>query len=196
MWDKRYSTDEFIFGTKPNDFLKANTDKLKPGSVLCLADGEGRNGVYLAKLGFDVTTIDFSAVGLEKANKLAQENDVEIKTIHADLNDFIIEPDCWDNIISIFCHLAEPLRQKVHSASAEGLTAGGVFLLEAYTPNQLEMPGLGGPPIPELLFSAEMLKTDFQPLDVLQALDIEREVNEGTKHKGLSCVVQFIGRRI
>ena len=196
MWDEKYAADEYIFGTEPNDFLKANADKLKPGSVLCLADGEGRNGVYLAKLGFDVTSIDLSAVGLEKAQELAKKCGVKIKTIQADLNDFIIEPGSWDNIISVFCHLPEPLRKKVHSASALGLTQGGTFLLEAYTAEQLEMPGTGGPPVPELLFSAKMLKQDFQSLDIIQALETKHEVNEGTKHAGLSAVVQLIAKRV
>lgn len=195
MWNERYKTNEFIFGTEPNDFLKANVDQLKPGSVLCLAEGEGRNGVYLAKLGFDVTAVDLSEVGLEKARNLAAANGVEIKTIHADLNDFIIEPDRWDNIISIFCHLPQAVRKKVHSASANGLTKGGAFLLESYTVEHLDMPGIGGPPVPELMFSAEILKQDFQSLEVFQALETEREVNEGTKHNGPSAVLQFIARR-
>ena len=93
MWDERYAADEYIFGTEPNDFLKANISQLKPGSVLCLADGEGRNGVYPAQLGFDVTAVDMSSTGLEKARKLAVTNGVEIKTIQADLNDFMIEPN-------------------------------------------------------------------------------------------------------
>lgn len=195
MWDERYQADEYIFGTEPNDFLKANTDQLKPGRVLCLADGEGRNGVYLAKLGFDVTAVDSSAVGLKKAQKLATESGVAIKTIQADLNDFVIEPNHWDNIISIFCHLPEPLRKKVHSGSAQGLSEGGVFLLEAYTVKQIDMPGTGGPPVPELMFSAEMLKQDFQTLEIIQALETERPVNEGSKHCGSSAVIQFIARK-
>ncbi|MDF7809379.1 class I SAM-dependent methyltransferase [Pontiellaceae bacterium B12219] len=195
MWDEKYEADEYIFGTEPNDFLKANAEKLKPGSVLCLADGEGRNGVYLAKLGFDVTAVDMSEVGLEKARKLAAENGVKIKTIHADLNDFIIEPERWDNIISIFCHLPESLRQKVHRAAAKGLTEDGVFLLEAYRVKQLEMPGKGGPPVPELLYTAAMLKQDFQSLELIQAQEIKREVNEGSKHGGHSAVVQVLARK-
>ncbi|MDF7826585.1 class I SAM-dependent methyltransferase [Pontiellaceae bacterium B12227] len=195
MWDERYAADEYIFGTEPNDFLKAKTHELKPGSVLCLADGEGRNGVHLAKLGFDVTAVDVSAVGLEKAKKLAAESGVEITTIQADLNDFVIEPDRWDNIISIFCHLPEPLRKKVHTASAEGLTSGGTFLLEGYTIKQLEMPGIGGPPVPELMMSSEMLKQDFQTLEIIQALEAERDVNEGSKHSGPSAVVQLFARK-
>ncbi|VGO17817.1 Tellurite methyltransferase [Pontiella desulfatans] len=195
MWDERYSADEYIFGTEPNDFLGTNVGKLKPGSVLCLADGEGRNSVYLAKQGFNVTAVDMSLVGLEKARKLASDNGVEIETVHADLNDFAIEPNRWDNVVSIFCHLPESLRQKVHEASAKSLTDGGVFLLEAYTVEQLKTSGTGGPPVPELLFSAEMLKQDFQALDIVQALETEREVNEGTKHSGPAAVVQFIARK-
>lgn len=195
MWDERYSADEYIFGTEPNDFLKTHAAQLKPGSVLCLADGEGRNGVYLAKLGFDVTAVDLSATGLEKARKLAEQNSVNINTIQADLNDFVIEPNRWDNIISIFCHLSEPLRKKVHAASVQGLSKGGFFLLEAYTVEQLEMPGKGGPPLHELMFSAEMLKHDFQTLEIVQSLETQREVNEGSRHYGLSAVVQFIARR-
>lgn len=195
MWDEKYSTDEFIFGTEPNGFLAANTGQLKPGSVLCLADGEGRNGVYLAKLGFEVTSVDLSETGLAKARKLAEANGVEINTICADLNDFAEELNNWDNIVSIFCHLPPALRKKVHTAAAAALTDGGVFLLEAYTPRQLEMPGRGGPPVPELMYDADMLKNDFQTLDIFQALETEREVNEGSKHTGPAAVVQLLARK-
>lgn len=194
MWDDQYSTDKYLFGVEPNDFLKANAGQLKPGNVLCLAEGEGRNAVYLAKLGFNVTAVDLSAVGLEKARRLAAENGVEIKTIRADLNDFVIQPNRWDNIVSIFCHLPPALREKVHAAAAAGLTKGGVFLLEAYTARQLDMPGIGGPPIPELMFSAEMLRRDFPSLENVHAAEVEREVNEGSKHHGPAAVVQFIAR--
>ncbi|QBG49117.1 methyltransferase domain-containing protein [Verrucomicrobia bacterium S94] len=196
MWNKTYSTNEFVYGTEPNDFLKKNADLLKPGSVLCLADGEGRNGVYLAKRGFDVTSVDQSEVGLRKARKLAEANNVEIKTICADLNDFAEEPNCWDNIVSIFCHLQPPLRKKVHAASAKALTGNGIFLLEAYAPEHLEMPGTGGPPVPEMMYSAKMLKQDFESLDIFHVRQTEREVNEGSKHYGQAAVVQFIARRI
>ncbi len=194
MWDERYSTDEFVYGTEPNDFLKANADRLKPGRVLCLADGEGRNGVYLAKLGFAVTCVDLSSVALEKSRRLAAENGVEITTVHADLNDYVIEPGAWDSIVSIFCNLPEPLRKRVHSAAAAGLTAGGTLLLEAYTPKQLDMPGRGGPPTAGMMFTAAMLKADFPALDVILAQETERSIQEGIMHSGHSAVVQFIAR--
>jgi SAM-dependent methyltransferase len=194
MWDERYAADEFVYGTEPNDFLKANTDQLKPGRVLCLADGEGRNSVYLATLGFEVTAVDLSAVGLEKARRFAAENGVKITTIHADLNDFVITPNHWDNIVSIFCNFPAPLREKVHSAAKNGLSEGGAFLLEAYTVRQLDMPGDGGPPVPEMMYSEEVLRQDFQSLDLLHLQEIDREIHEGILHRGLSAVVQLIAR--
>lgn len=195
MWNETYSTDEFVYGTQPNDFLKDNAGKLKPGSVLCLADGEGRNGVYLAKLGFDVTSIDLSSVALEKSRRFAEESGVEVKTVHADLNDFVIEPNSWDNIVAVFINMLPELRGKVHAAVAQGLIEGGMVLLEAYTPRQLDMPGKGGPPVAEPMFSAEMLINDFKSLEVIQYLETDREIHEGTMHQGLSAVVQFIARK-
>jgi SAM-dependent methyltransferase len=194
MWDERYSTEEFVYGKGPNDFLRQNVHRLKSGSILCLAEGEGRNAVYLARLGFDVTAVDSSSIGLEKAKRLAHENRVSIQTVHADLNDFIIEPDSWDNIVSIFCHLPPALRAKVHAAAARGLKPDGIFLLEAYTPQQLEY-GTGGPPVAELLISIDQLQQDFQTLDILHGIETEREVQEGCFHSGTAAVVQLIARR-
>ncbi|MDF7801051.1 class I SAM-dependent methyltransferase [Pontiellaceae bacterium B1224] len=194
MWDERYKTEDYVYGLEPNDFLLENVDQLKPGSVLCLAEGEGRNAVFLAKQGFDVTAMDGSSVGLEKAQRLASENEVEITTVHADLNEFTIEPNAWDNIISIFCHIPPPLREKVHAASAAGLTKGGVLLLEAYTPKQLEF-GTGGPPVEELLMSLEGLIQEFQSLEIFQGLETERDVHEGRFHNGRAAVVQLLARK-
>ncbi len=102
MWDKRYSAEEYVYGKEPNDFLRENFTKLKKGKVLCIGDGEGRNSVFLAKQGFEVTALDLSSVGLKKAEQLAKENDVKISTIHADLNDYTFEAEAWDSIVSIF----------------------------------------------------------------------------------------------
>ncbi|MFN5398040.1 MAG: SAM-dependent methyltransferase, partial [Pseudanabaena sp.] len=121
MWDERFSSLEYIYGTEPNDFLVSVASKIPQGKVLCLADGEGRNGTYLASLGCKVVAVDGSSVGLAKAQKLAQAKQVEITTIHADLADFVIEPQTWDGIVSIFCHLPSELRAKVYSQVAQGL---------------------------------------------------------------------------
>ena len=113
MWDERFGSLEYIYGTEPNDFLASVASQIPQGKVLCLADGEGRNGTYLASLGYEVFAIDQSIMGLEKAKKLAQEKQVQISTIHADLADFVIEPQAWDGIVSIFCHLPLDLRSQV-----------------------------------------------------------------------------------
>ena len=102
MWDQRYSADEYIYGKDPNEFLAKAVDNIPKGKVLCLAEGEGRNAVFLAQHGYEVVAVDSSSVGLEKANKLAQERGVTIQTIVTDLAHFDIEPDSWDGVVSIF----------------------------------------------------------------------------------------------
>ncbi|NQV72317.1 class I SAM-dependent methyltransferase, partial [bacterium] len=112
MWDDRYAADEYVYGTEPNEFLASMTAKLKLGRALCLAEGEGRNAVHLAKAGFEVTAVDSSRVGLQKAEQLAANNEVTIETVHADLAEFEIEPEAWDSIISIFGHVPPDIRRR------------------------------------------------------------------------------------
>ena len=194
MWDDIYSADEYVYGKAPNDFLKENTGVLKPGNVLCIAEGEGRNSVFLAKQGFSVTAVDSSRVGLEKTEALAEENGVTVETIHCDLADFVFTPGIWDNIVSIFCHLPPTLRHKVHQGAVQGLVKGGCLLLEAYTPDQVNY-GTGGPPTADLMVTLEMLENELKGLEFLHAKELVREVIEGTKHHGTASVVQFIGKR-
>lgn len=194
MWDKRYSLDEYVYGKSPNDFLRENVSKLKSGKVLCLAEGEGRNAVFLAKQGFDVTALDSSAVGLKKAKELALENSVKISTVQADLNDYEFEPDTWDSIVSIFCHLPPRLREKVHKGSVTSLKDNGVFLLEAYTPEQVEF-GTGGPPSAEFMMTLELLTRDLADLEFIHRLEKIREVVEGVYHSGKASVVQVIAKK-
>jgi SAM-dependent methyltransferase len=139
MWDQRYSSDTYVYGTEPNGFLVTAAARLPPGKVLCLGEGEGRNAVWLAAQGHEVTAVDASGVGLRKAQRLAAERGVTIATVHADLAAFDIEPGTWDGIVSIFCHLPPALRADVHRRCVAGLRPGGVLLLEAYTPRQLGM---------------------------------------------------------
>jgi SAM-dependent methyltransferase len=195
QWDIRYNTDEFVYGTSANDFLRQTAQNIpKGGEVLCLAEGEGRNAVYLAKQGYRVTAVDASAVGLQKAQKLAVSNQVTIKTVFADLNDFKIEPQRWDGIISIFCHLPEPLRSKVYRNAVTGLTADGVFIMEAYTPRQLKYK-TGGPPVEALLYEPADIKTLLTGLNFLIYREVEREIYEGKLHKGLSVVLQVLAKK-
>lgn len=192
MWDERYAGEEYFYGTEPNDFLKANAARIPLGRVLCVADGEGRNGVWLAEQGYDVTSVDLSALGLAKARKLAASRNVSLHTIQADLAEYEIEPNAWEGIILIFCHLPQPLRRRVLQQAAAGLGPGGVFLLELYTPKQMEY-GTGGPRDLALLASLEDLRQDLDGLRFEVAQEIEREIYEGHHHQGYSAVVQILG---
>ena len=137
-WDERYSEAGFAYGTEPNDFLAASLQQLPPsGTVLCLADGEGRNNVFLAQHGYTVTAVDSSSVGLAKAKTLAAERGVTITTCIADLTDYQLPENTYDAIISIFCHFPPQVRRKLHSRIPSSLKKGGVFLLEGYSPRQL-----------------------------------------------------------
>lgn len=194
-WDLRYSEEGFAYGTEPNDFLRRNLNQLpEKGRILCLAEGEGRNSVFLAKHGYDVVAIDSSAVGLQKAEELAKKEHVQITTVVADLADFTIEEKSYDAVISIFCHLPPSLRQKVYSQVVRGLRKDGILLLEGYTPAQLEN-NTGGPPSKELMLTLEIVKNDFQSLNILHGVETEREIMEGRLHTGLGAVVQLIAKK-
>ena len=194
MWDEKYSAEHYVYGKEPNSFLADHAVELPPGDVLCLAEGEGRNAVYLAGLGFTVTAVDSSQVGMDKAQRLAAEKGVEIQAVCADLADYDLGADRWDAIVSIFGHLPPVVRQKVFGALHLALKPGGVLLLEAYTPEQLGH-GTGGPKSADLLLDAATLRAEIPGLDFLHLEELEREVVEGTGHTGLASVVQLIGRK-
>lgn len=190
IWDARYQGDDFVYGTAPNDFLRSQVTHLPAGRVLCLAEGEGRNAVFLAEQGFAVTAVDMSAVGLDKARRLAEQRGVAIDTIVADLADFRLEQDAWDGIVSIFAHMPPAARRHLHAEVVSGLRPGGVFVLEAYRPEQLQY-GTGGPPTAELMMSLDVLRAELAGLDFDFAAETTRDVNEGTLHHGSGAVVQI-----
>lgn len=194
MWDERYSREEYVYGKEPNDFLLQKVSLLKAGKVLCLADGEGRNSVFLASKGHDVTAIDQSKVGLEKTKKLADEKGVKVATVQGDLADYVIAPESWDSVVSIFCHLPSVLRQQLHRKVIAGLKPGGIFLLEAYTPDQLRF-GTGGPPMEDMMMTLGTLKEELAGMQFLHAQELKREVVEGIFHTGMGAVVQLVARK-
>jgi SAM-dependent methyltransferase len=194
-WDQRYATEDYKYGTVPNDFLRESAGAIPAGGhVLSVGEGEGRNATFLAALGFDVVALDASAIGLAKAAKLAQQRGVRIATVHADIADYALGRDAWDGIVSIWCHLPPALRAQVHRDLPLALRAGGVLVLEAYTPAQLELK-TGGPQSLELLPTLAQLRVELAGLDFELAVEREREVREGTAHRGRSAVVQVLGRR-
>jgi len=194
-WDERYAGTEYFYGSEPNDFLAAEAHRISAGGrVLCLAEGEGRNAVFLATKGFDVTGVDGSAVGLEKAHQLARNHGVEITTTVADLRDYDLGEGAWDGIVSIWCHVPPDLRGDLHARVARALKPGGVLILEAYHPRQLEYK-TGGPPVPELMMTVEQLREELSALDLVVAQEIDRDVHEGRGHEGPSAVTQVIAVR-
>ncbi|WP_367110010.1 class I SAM-dependent methyltransferase [uncultured Psychrobacter sp.] len=198
MWNERYSTVEYIFGTEPNDFLKEQYQHIPVGGrVLCLAEGEGRNAVFLAEQGYDVTAIDLSEVGLNKALKLASKRGVEIKTQVADLADYQFGAQKWDAIVSIWAHMPETVRQYVHAQIGPALKPNGVFIVEAYTEQQLAMDAVGGPPATQKqrFNSLVNLRAELSELEEIVGVEKQRMISEGTDHQGLSAVVQFVGRK-
>lgn len=191
MWDKRFSEPGYAYGTEPNGFLVSVADQIPRGKVLCLAEGEGRNAVYLAGLGYQVTAVDTSTVGLAKAEALALDRGVTIDTVLADLAEYPIEPGAWQGIVSIYCHLPPVIRAALHERCLRGLAPGGVFVLEGFTPRQLEL-GTGGPKSRELLMELEVIRQELPGLRLEKAREIERELFEGEFHKGTAAVVQIL----
>jgi SAM-dependent methyltransferase len=194
FWNERFRGERYAYGTEPNDFLRAHAARIPPGRVLCLAEGEGRNATFLAGRGHLVTAVDFSAEGLRKAARLAGERGVTIDLVEADLAIYEPEADAYAGVVSIFCHLAPPLRRRLHGAVARALVPGGVFLLEAYTPRQLAF-GTGGPRDPALLVEPEELGAEVAALAVEHLVEVVREIHEGTAHAGRSATVQLIAAR-
>jgi SAM-dependent methyltransferase len=194
MWDERYSQSGFAYGTEPNEFLAAHAGRIPVGPVLSLGEGEGRNAAYLASLGHRVLAVDQSEVGLAKALRLAADRGLTIETVCADLAAYSIEQGAWAGIVSVFCHLPRRIRRPLYAAAVRGLRPGGVFVLEAYTPEQIGR-STGGPKDPDMLPTPAELTEELAGLEFVLARDLDREVREGSYHTGLASVVQVIGLR-
>lgn len=194
MWDERYNTEVYAYGTKPNKFLEENVNQIPKGKVLSLAEGEGRNAVFLAKQGYSVTAVDASIVGLNKAQKLAEENGVVIECVHADLANYDLGENKWDAIVSIFFPLSSALRKQLYKKVEVGLKPKGVFLLEAYTPAQLKH-STGGGNSADVMQTKESLRLELANLKFRHLIELERDVIEGSYHTGIGAVVQAIASR-
>jgi SAM-dependent methyltransferase len=195
IWDQRYATEDYVYGTEPNEFLAETIRGLDcAGRALCLAEGEGRNAVFLAGRGYEVHAVDASSVGLAKAERLARERGVTIVTEAANLDGYRMNPVDWDLIVSIFCHVPRPVRQALHREVVTALRPGGRLVLEAYTPAQLAL-GTGGPPDAALMMTLAELREELAGLDFEEAREIERDVREGKLHTGRGAVVQLLARK-
>ncbi len=191
MWNERYAESGFAYGTEPNTWLLQNARTWPRGRALDIAGGEGRNGVFLASLGDDVTIVDGSRVGLAKAQELATERGLRVATIETDLAAYEPDENSFDIIVSIWAHLPPVVRRTLHAACVRALKSGGVFLLEAYTPSQVAR-STGGPRDPSLCMTLDGLRDELAGLSFTHGQELERTVSEGKYHDGLSSVVQVM----
>lgn len=194
LWDERYSAADYIYGLEANDLVCDEAHRIPTGRVLCLAEGEGRNAVFLARRGYDVTAVDFSRVALGKAERLARERGVTIALVEADLATFDLGTEQWSGIVSIFAHTPREVRRRIHAAIPRALLPGGVLILEAYRPAQLAL-GTGGPRDVALLPTLAELETELAGLELVIARESDREIHEGRAHAGPSATVQVVARR-
>ncbi|MFC1785137.1 class I SAM-dependent methyltransferase [Candidatus Neomarinimicrobiota bacterium] len=193
-WDERYGVDKYVYGKAPNLFLKENFKVIPTGNVLCVADGEGRNGVWLAKNGYNVTSIDFSPKAVEKTNRLAKENNVSIKTICNDLLNYDFGENKYDGIVAIFGHFKIDEINKLHSKYFKALKQNGVFFMEVFAKEQIQL-NTGGPKNIELLYDIEDIRNSFPNGNIeLLKKDIVF-LHEGDLHDGKAVVVRAIIRK-
>ena len=196
MWDQRYSGENYLFGQAPNEFLAAQAPRLRNGmSALALADGEGRNGVWLAEQGLSVLSIDSSAVAQEKARRLALARRAHIQLELVDLSSWSFPMSRFDVVAAIFIQFAgPPLRTVIFEGIKRALKPDGLLFLEGYRPKQLEY-RTGGPPFVENLYTERMLREAFPDLEILELREYDSIIEEGTGHKGMSALIDLIARK-
>ena len=195
-WDSRYARDDYIFGTAPNAFLARQKTRLQPGmKALAVADGEGRNSVWLAEQGLAVTAFDIAPLGVDKARRLAAARGVLVDYHVAAIEDWPWKPEAYDVVAAIFIQFLPPaLRPPVFEAMMATLKTGGLLFLQGYTPRQLEYK-TGGPPCAEHLYTADLLKTCFSEHQLLELREHDDELFEGTQHAGRSALIDCVVRK-
>ena len=194
FWNERYGGARYVYGTEANVFVAECAAFMPPGPALCLAEGECRNAVYLAGLGRQVTAVDQSEAGLAKGRSLARTRNVQICTLQVRLEDYCISPNSWAGIVATFAHFPVSLRRRIHGEVVAGLIPGGVFILEAYTPDQLKR-NTGGPKDLGLLMTLPELRRELVGLEILIGREIVRDVHEGDGHTGQGAVVQILAKK-
>jgi len=195
MWDERFAQAEPVYGEQPNAYLRAQAHRFTPGcKILVPGDGYGRNGLWLARQGFRVTTVDLSPVGVERARKSAQAAGLAMSIEKADLTTWSWPVSAFDAVASIFLHLPPDLRSQIHAQMLGALKPGGLLIIEAFTPAQLKHSS-GGPKQVELLYTAEILRRDFVWAEELELLEVEVDLDEGHMHRGRAAVVHGIFRK-
>jgi cyclopropane fatty-acyl-phospholipid synthase-like methyltransferase len=195
-WNARFSAPDYVFGTAPNAFLAANAPRLERGQhALCVADGEGRNSVWLAEQGLEVTAFDFSPVAVDKARRLATSRGVSVRYEVASVYGWRWPAAAFDAVAAIFVQFADPpMRAFMFERMARATKPGGLVLVEGYTPAQLKY-NTGGPKQVDQLYTAGLLQQAFPGFEVLELREYEAELDEGSRHRGRSAVIDFVARK-
>lgn len=195
-WNKRFAGEDYLFGTAPNEWLREHAGLWQPGQrVLCVADGEGRNSVWLAGRGLQVDAFDIAELGVAKARRLADEQGVQVNFAVAGCDDHAWPDAVYDGVAAIFVQFADPpLRERLFSHMVRCLKPGGWLVLQGYTPRQLEY-RTGGPPIASHLYTEPLLREAFGALEITELRDYEAEVAEGSGHRGHSALIGLVARR-
>ncbi|MGQ7854551.1 class I SAM-dependent methyltransferase [Pedobacter sp. WC2501] len=198
-WNDRYSTDEFAYGEQPNNYLKEQLVQLETGAILFPAEGEGRNAVFAAKLGWKVSAFDISIEGKNKALQLAENNNVSIDYQVGELQELDYKAEQFDAIALIYAHFPSAIKSIYHKTLSNYLRKGGLLIFEAFSKQHLDYLArnekVGGPKEIDMLFSIEEIRADFENYEIIVLEEKEIELNEGLFHNGLGSVIRFVGRK-
>ena len=198
-WNDRYSKDEFAYGEQPNNYLKEQLEKLDAGTILFPAEGEGRNAVFAAKLGWTVSAFDISAEGKNKAFRLAETNKVTIDYKVGELQTLNYKPEQFDAIALIYAHFPADIKSLYHKTLDKYLRNKGVIIFEAFSKRHIDYISrdekVGGPKDIAMLFSIDELKSDFANYEIIELAEKEIELSEGLFHNGKGSVIRFVGRK-
>lgn len=189
FWNERYSIEEYVYGTAPNAYFKQELEKLSPGRILMPGEGEGRNAVFAATHGWDVTAFDNSTEGKRKAEKLAEQNDVQINYQLSDYESFQSEPNEFDCIGLIYTHMPSSKRKEYHQKLTSFLKPGGILIMESFSKKQINY-NTGGPKDIGMLFSREELQNDFNGFTKMSITETGIDLDEGPFHRGKASVIR------
>lgn len=195
-WDQRYSDPDFVFGTEPNAYLAAQAGLLQPGrKALAVADGEGRNSVWLARQGLSVDAFDISPVGVDKARRLAADAGVDVACHISSCDDWPWQAQAYDYVVAIFVQFADPeMRDRLFANMVKTLKPGGFLVLQGYTPRQLEYK-TGGPGLLAHLYTEDMLEAAFAGLRIVDLQAYDAQLNEGSRHSGMSALIGMVAQK-
>lgn len=195
-WNRRFEKEGYLFGTEPNTWLRDHAGQWLAGQrVLCVADGEGRNSVWLARQGLAVDAFDIAEIGVAKARRLAASAGVDVNFVVSDCDTYPWPPATYDGVAAIFVQFADPaMRERLFTNIVRCLKPGGRLVLQGYTPRQLEYK-TGGPSVAEHLYTPALLREKFTDLDITELREYEAELSEGSGHHGRSALIGMVARR-